>query len=112
MTVEKIIELSELSPLVLADAKREIDGIYCCDLLSVVMSKAFSGCAWVTIMGNINAVAVASLDDMSCIILADGAAVDELMLTKAREQDVNVLQSNQPIFETALMIHELIKENV
>ena len=37
-------------------AEREIHGIYCCDLLSIVMGRAKADDAWITVMGNINAV--------------------------------------------------------
>ena len=50
-------------------SRREIDGCYCGDLLSWVMSKAKSGNVWLTVMGNINSVGVAALAELSCIIL-------------------------------------------
>ena len=109
MTVNELIEKSGFKALNLADGDREISGIYNCDLMSVVMSKGFAGAAWVTIMANINAVAVAALTDMACVILAEGAAVDQLMIDKAKTQEINVIQSDKPIFETSLEIHELIK---
>lgn len=108
MTVNELIDKSGFSALNLADGKKEISGVYCCDLMSVVMSKGFSGAAWVTIMANINAVAVATLTDMACIILADGAAIDEHMIEKAQTQEINVLQSNMQIFETSLKVHQLM----
>lgn len=46
-----------------SDAEREITRVFCCDLLSVAMGKAPAGCAWVTVMANINTLAVASLTD-------------------------------------------------
>ena len=42
------------------DVEREVTGTYCCDLLSIAMSRAPEGCAWVTVMGNINTLAVAA----------------------------------------------------
>lgn len=105
MTVNELIAKNGLKVLSLADGEREISGVYNCDLMSVVMSKGFSGAAWVTIMANINAVAVASLTDMACIVLAEGAAQDEIMIEKAKAQDINVLMSDKPIFETSLEIY-------
>ena len=40
------------------DLDREITVPFCCDLLSVAMGQAPSGCAWVTVMSNINTLAV------------------------------------------------------
>ena len=52
---------------------RDITKVFCCDLLSIAMGKAPGDSAWVTVMGNRNTLAVASLADVSCVILAEGA---------------------------------------
>lgn len=104
MTVNDITTLKEFTTLVEADLSREIASLYCCDLLSIAMSKAKSDCAWVTVMGNINAVAVASLVDISCIVLAEGSNADANMLEKAKVQNINVLKTDLPIFEAAMLI--------
>ncbi len=57
---------------------REITTPFCCDLLSIAMGRAPSGCAWVTVMGNMNTLAVAALTDAACVILAEGAVLDEV----------------------------------
>jgi len=87
---------------------REIKGVYCCDLLSVAMGGAPADSAWVTVMGNINAVAVSALADTACVVVADGAAVEERALQKADEQGVILLSSKQPVFETAKLIDSLL----
>jgi len=87
---------------------RQITSVYCCDLLSAVMGRAPAGSAWVTIMGNVNAVAVSALADTACVIVADGAAVEERALGKADEQGVIMLRSAQPVFETAKIVDSLL----
>lgn len=83
--------------------EREIDGgVYCCDLLSIVMGRAPSGGVWVTVMANVNAVAVAVLCDLACVIIAEGMEVDEGTLAKARLQDVAIFRTERPVYETAL----------
>lgn len=104
MTVKDLLGNSAFSPVVEGDLSREIEKIYCCDLLSIVMSRAPADCAWVTVMGNVNAAAVASLADMSCIVLAEGAAADEVMLAKAKDEGINVLRTELPVFEAAMLI--------
>ncbi len=81
---------------------------FCCDLLSIAMSKAPADSAWVTVMGNVNTLAVAVLADVACIILAEEVMLDDVAIKKAKQQDVTVLQSNMQIFETALLVHDLI----
>lgn len=109
MTLKELANKSELNILVEGNADTEITGIYCCDLLSIVMSKAPEGCAWVTIMNNINSVAVASLRDIGCIVLAGDIPADSVLLTKATEEGINVLSSAKPIFETALGIYKAME---
>lgn len=86
---------------------RDITGVYCCDLLSFAMGRAPEGCAWITVMGNMNSVAVASLADVACIVLCDGVRPDADMKKKADQQDVAVLCSRLPAFETGKMIFDM-----
>ena len=77
MKVCDIAEKLSLKPLSVADSSREVTGVYIGDLLSWVMGRADCGDAWITIMSNINIVAVASLADVACIILAEGVCPTE-----------------------------------
>ena len=61
------------------ERSREISTVFCCDLLSIAMGRAPAGCAWVTVMGNMNTLAVAALADAACIIMAEGATLDDLL---------------------------------
>ena len=99
MTIQDLME-NEAFAVVNAgeETDRAVESVYCCDLLSVAMGHAPAGCAWVTVMGNIN----------TLVVLAGGAALDEAALQKARQQGITVLSSQAPIFETALSIHEKI----
>ena len=85
---------------------REISAPYCCDLLSIAMGKMPAASAWVTVMGNINTLAVAALTDAACIILAEGSMLDEAALNKAKEQGISVLATDLPVFEAALTIYQ------
>ena len=90
--------------LSLPDGEREVDGVYIGDLLSWVMGRAQMDNAWITIMNNVNVVAVASLADTSCVILAEGVAISEELKSTAEAKDVNILGSSEPIFETAVRL--------
>lgn len=113
MTVFEIIEKTGFEVLNIDDESkdREISGVYCCDLLSVVMSKGFENCAWITIMGNINAVAVAELIDAGIVILAKETALDENMITKAKDRGIVVVKSEKPIYETAIILNNILSED-
>ena len=86
---------------------REVAGVFCCDLLSVAMARAKADAAWVTVIGNANAVAVADLTDTACIILAEGYSFDDAAM-KAAQGKVSLYKHEAPVFETALAINELL----
>lgn len=105
MTVKELAQTLNLTTLGTADGENcPVTSVYSCDLLSLVMGKAPAGSAWLTVMGNVNAVAVATLADISCIVLCHGVPMDAEGLAKANEQEVPVFQSPHPVFETAKAI--------
>lgn len=83
---------------------RELSGVYCCDLLSLVMGRAQEDEALLTVMANVNTIAVAVLSDVSCVILCEGIHFDEETLKKAEDQEVCVLYSDDSTFYTALKL--------
>ncbi|MDR3225097.1 MAG: hypothetical protein LBT52_02230 [Clostridiales Family XIII bacterium] len=88
--------------------EREITSVYCGDLLSHVMGSAPEGAAWVTVMSNINVIAVASLTDVSCVVMASGSLPGDDVISRADEQGILLFVSADQIFETALQINERI----
>ena len=99
MTIKNIIEKLNLKVLVEGDMDREITGGYCGDLLSWVMGRAKSDEAWVTIMTNVNVVAVASLVDLACVVIAENSEVDADVIAAAEKKQINLLRSERPMFE-------------
>ena len=108
MTVQTLASLDGIRALTCPEPDREIRGAYVGDLLSWVMGRAQMDNAWITIMNNVNVVAVASLADTSCVILAEGVAMTDELKQTAEAKDVNVLGSNEPIYETAVKLAGLI----
>lgn len=108
MKAKELLEKCGLKSSVVGAPDNEITCAYCCDLLSIVMGKAPAGCAWITVMGNMNSVAVASLAEIGAIILADGIKPDANAIKRAEENGINIYLSEEPVFDTALKIHEAI----
>lgn len=108
MTVKELAQKLELTILTEGDLKKEVTGCYSGDLLSWVMSKAKPGDAWLTVMGNINAVAVAVLTDCACIILTENAPLDDVALQKAELQGVTFLRSDKNAYELSVAISKLL----
>ena len=104
MKVSKLSSNKEFTVLSMPSPDREICGAYAGDLLSRVMGRATEGCAWITIMSNLNVIAVATLVDVSCVILAEGVVLDGEVLSAAKSKGVNILSSSLPAYETALLI--------
>ena len=90
----------------------EISGVYVGDFLSRAMSKVESGNVWVTIMANTNVVAVASLTDCACILLAEGVALSQDALDAAIENDITVLSSNDSAYELCLKLGKQLGASV
>ncbi len=108
MTVSGLSVQKGFEAAAMPQGDREITGVYIGDLLSWVMGRANEGDAWITIMSNINIIAVASLADTACIILAEDVMPDAEIINKAQEKGINILKTSKDIYETALMLSELI----
>lgn len=108
MTVEALAKELSLTTLCMPEGDREIEGGYCGDLLSWVMSRADAGCAWITVMGNINAVAVCALAEISCLILADNAVLDEAARARAESEELPILRGDRNIYELAVALSRLL----
>ena len=102
--LEQLPMLRRLTPE--PPAPRPVESVFCCDLLSVAMCNAPAGCAWVTVMGNINTLAVVALTDAACVILAGGVQLDPPAAQRAVQQGITVLATDQPVFEAALAVHQ------
>lgn len=104
MTVKTLCDELGWTVLTEGDLSREITGCYCGDLLSWVMSKAQDGDCWLTVMGNINAVAVAVLTDCACIVLTENAALDDEAKARAEQQDVTILTTELNAYQAAIAL--------
>lgn len=83
---------------------RDVSGCYIGDLLSWVMGKAKPGDAWITIMSNMNIVAVATLTDAACIILCEGVMAESAVVDKANTEGIIILRSREDAYSLACRI--------
>lgn len=108
MTVQQLIDATPLTAVALPRPDKELAGVYIGDLLSWVMGKAEAADAWITIMSNQNIVAVATLTDVACIVLAEGVEPDEGVADLAAAKNVNILSSPFGAYETALVLRDCL----
>ncbi|MBQ6266536.1 MAG: hypothetical protein IJK64_02045 [Clostridia bacterium] len=108
MKVSELAALPEFTAVTLPDADREITGVYIGDLLSWVMGRAQADDAWITIMSNVNVVAVASLADVACVLLAEDVALEDAVKETAAARGINVLSSPLSAYDIACRLHSLL----
>lgn len=108
MTISKLIDALQLTIFNLNEPDREVFTGYCGDLLSWVMGRAPEDSAWITIMSNRNLVAVASMANVSCIILSESVVPDDDMLEKAKDEGINILGSKLGTYEIAAELSKLL----
>ena len=109
MTVAGLAEKLGLIAVSLPDPDREISGAYIGDLLSWVMGHGEEGQCLVTIMSNVNVLAVASLLDFSCVVLAENVKPDEEFLSLAKEKEINILSSKESAYTICTLLYEALK---
>ena len=100
MTVKQLCEDAGLK-IITGDAlDTEVSGVYACDLLSWVIGRAEENAALVSVMTNVNVVAVAAMADLSCVILTEGVRPDENALLKAQDNGIILLSTDMTTYET------------
>lgn len=78
--------------------QHEITGGYTSDLLSDVMGFSEQGQVWITLQTHKNVMAVASLKELSAVILTKGHEPDADMLEQAELEGIPVLGSKESAF--------------
>jgi len=108
MNIRDLVEALPIDVLTGEDMlDRSVAGGYVADLLSCVMAGAAADNVWITLQTHANIVAVASLLGIAAIIVAEGAPVPQETLRKAQSQDMIVLSTPEPIYETVARLVEL-----
>lgn len=108
MTLKEIVAALDWQVLAGADLlEREVSGGYVADLLSCVMAGAEADHLWITLQTHGNIIAVASLLGLAGIVIAEGATVPESTLEKAGQQEMVVLSSPEPVYETVVQLSSL-----
>lgn len=108
MTVRELVETEHFRAAALPDPERVISGVYIGDLLSWVMGRASSGDVWITIMSNINILAVATLADTACILVAENVELDETLIATANEKGINIILCDYGIYQAAVALNSLL----
>jgi len=88
----------------------EIKGGYVSDLLSDVIGNAGEGEVWITLQSHKNIVAVASLKEISAIIIVRGSMPEEETIIKSNEENIPVLSTDTDTFNITGHLFELLRK--
>ena len=109
MKISEICEKIEAKVLC-GDTDKCFEGVYVGDLLSRAMSHVCEDNIWITIMSNVNVIAVASLTEPAAVLLAESVEPSEEMLEGAMENGITVLSSPLGAYELCVRLHEATAE--
>jgi hypothetical protein len=111
MKLGKIIEQLGLHPLnKVKDPDREITHAYTGDLLSDVMANSSEGDLWITLQTHMNIIAVASLKNLSGIVIVNNRRPEGDVIKKADEEGVTLLSSPMSAFEVSGRLYAMLSE--
>lgn len=112
MSVKKFAEFADCEILTCIEdaAESQIKSGYCCDLLSYVIGRCKPGSAWITIMTNVNVVAVAVLADAACVIVPENNEIESETLAKAEAQGVIMLRTAADSFTVAAKLSQYLNQ--
>ena len=72
------------------------------------MAHAKENEVWITIQSHKNIVAVASLLNLSAIIIAEDVTIDENTLIKAEEENIPIYSSDKSIYELCGILYNIL----
>ncbi len=87
--------------------KVNITEFYACDLLSIAMANAKKKNAFLTVIANINTLAVVSLLDLSCVILTHDVRPSEEFISKANSEGIPIITTKLNTIEAIRIIDNL-----
>jgi hypothetical protein len=94
--------LSALQATLLTDAaEADIQGVYISDLLSDVLAHTGPGVLWVTIQTHRNVLSVASMKDVSAVLITCGRKPDPTIIAEADQEGVALLSTPLTTYEAA-----------
>lgn len=109
MTVADIVKHLDLKVFSGSEGlNQEITGGYTSDLLSDVMGNADAGMVWITLQTHINVMAIASLKELSAIILVKGFEPEQNTLQQSNNEGIPVLGTSLKAFEITGKLYQLL----
>ncbi len=89
---------------------KEVEGGYVSDLLSDVMGFAKEGSVWLTLQTHKNVMAIATLKELSAVILVKGFQPEEDAMQVSNDEDIPILGSNEQTYELTGKLYNLLSK--
>ena len=111
MTIKEITEALNFTVYAKGDGlDGPVSGGYVSDLLSDVMGHSKEGELWITLQSHVNVVAIASLKELSAIVLVKGIVPDADVISKAAEEGIPLLGTDGGTFDTAGNLFKILND--
>ncbi len=109
MNLQELITKLDLTVLTQAKDFSKISprGGYASDLLSCVMAGAQPDNLWITLQAHMNVIAVASLREVSAVIITENTQPEADVIEKANEQGVILLGTTEPSYQVIGKLWEM-----
>ena len=88
---------------------KEVSGGYASDLLSDVIANAKKDNIWITLQIHQNIVGVATLKELTGIIIVNGRKPEAETLKKAEQENIPIMITKLPAFEIIGKLHILLR---
>ena len=106
MTIAELIQKTGATALTKdIPMDREVESGYTCDLLSWVMAHGTPGMAWITVQTHMNVIAVATLHEMSCVVIPENGKVAPDVCEKAEQEGIAVLSAPMSAYEISGVLY-------
>ena len=87
---------------------KEVSGGYASDLLSDVIANAKKENIWITLQIHQNIVGVATLKELTGIIIVNGREPEKETLKKAEEENIPIMATELPAFEIVGKLYKML----
>ena len=103
MNMTELAKTLELTALTTSEAlnNQPITTAYQSDLLSCVMSGGGEKSLWITLINNVNIVAVAKLLDIPVIIITENAVPEQATVERARSEGISIFLTSKGNYQIA-----------
>lgn len=109
MKVSDIVKALDLKVFSGAEGlNREVKSGYTSDLLSDVMGNANAESVWITLQTHVNVMAIASLKDISAIVLVKGLQPEPNTIERSNTEGIPILGTTLETFEITGRMYNLL----